>query len=235
MGISQFPGRLCSKDFRRFRLHQFQAGFPQGQQVGGLPRYQQQEIQPQTIRFPGSQLSISTQGFPAQCLQPRQVGAQEYQGSPIMQNNQWAHPPQPWGTLQDSFAFQGVAQASAKETSQVNLGAQPGTPQFDGMPSVGYENPQVMTLLDLDPIPITQVARGSGMEPAPCQSVNLLDIFDPVTSKASPFLAVPKSVGDQATSIGDRTPRTPKIGTSLGSSYLWGYPCAGRTATYNPT
>ena len=99
---------------------QFQAGFPQGQQVGGLPRYQQQEIQPQTVGFPGSQPSISTQGFPAQCPQPRQVGAQD-QGSPIKQNNQWAHPPQPWGTLQDSFAFgfDGTAQASAQENTSV--------------------------------------------------------------------------------------------------------------------
>ena len=76
------------------------------------------------------------------------------------------------------------------------------------------------TLLDLDPIPITRVAGGSEIA-----TTNLLDIFDPTATSATTFLAVTKQEDGLLSAIQDRTPKTPKVGTTFGSTYTLGGTC----------
>ena len=69
-----------------------------------------------------------------------------------------------------------------------------------------------MSLMDMDPIPITQVATGRGAETAPAISTSLIDVFDAAASTASPFVppkAIPRVLGlDEGNEVG--TPGTPE-------------------------
>ena len=71
------------------------------------------------------------------------------------------------------------------------------------------------SLLDLDPIPITKVAFGTGTERAPALSTTatLIDVFDPSASTATPFVPPPPPPFEMS---GNVSPRTPRVGTSYG-------------------
>ena len=81
-----------------------------------------------------------------------------------------------------------------------------------------------MSLMDMDPIPITQVATGRGVETAPAVSTSLIDVFDAAASAATPFVppkAIPRVPGlDEGNEVG--TPRTPNIRTSGTPGYTPG-------------
>ena len=74
-----------------------------------------------------------------------------------------------------------------------------------------------VSLIDLDPVPITSVSGGP-----PLQGVNLLDILNPASACASPFVAT----GNQSRGTFDydevRTPRNRKVGTTGGNAYTPG-------------
>ena len=72
-----------------------------------------------------------------------------------------------------------------------------------------------MSLIDLDPIPVTTVAGGRGTETVETQLCNLVDVFAPEAASASPFVPPPPP----GISEGSGTPRTPRVGTSSDTAH----------------
>ena len=95
------------------------------------------------------------------------------------------------------------------------LGIDSGAP--DRQPNVSQHPSPVpfASLLDLDPIPITKAASGTGTERAPAlaTTATLIDVFDPSASTATPFVPPPPPPFEMS---GNVSPRTPRVGTSYG-------------------
>ena len=75
-----------------------------------------------------------------------------------------------------------------------------------------------VSLIDLDPVPVTIVAGNARGDVAGAKAFDLIDVFDPEASKASPFV----SSSPPGLSEPPGTPRTPRVGTSCSPGYTPG-------------
>ena len=112
--------------------------------------------------------------------------------------------------------------ASAKPLG-VNLGDLIGFPRNEhgyGVPEPRRNSRALspMSLMDLDPIPITGVGIGAGTEKAQAMSSTLIDVFSPTAREATPFVST--AVASHGEPPG--TPRTPRVGTSGGAQHTPG-------------
>ena len=161
----------------------------------GVP---QLEVQFQQQGLSAHQIPSTASGTVQQTSQYQQQVAPALQALPVAQVNQVQQGPQ---------SFQGTLLWDQRHGT-------PGSPGFAKRCQVPVQRSsdfkaprkvQSETLVDLDPIPITRVAGGSGLGIGATSTTNLLDILDPAATGASPFVAVPKQ--------GERL-------------HLWGYPCS---------
>ena len=153
-----------------------QQGFPALQAPLTAPEISQLEAQCQQQGLSAYQWPSTASGTARQNSQNQQQVAAAFQALPVAQASQVPQGPQ---------SFQGTLLWDQRYGMPGSLGLEEGcqVPVQRSSPNKA----QSETLLDLDPIPITGVAGGSGLGVRATSTTNLLDIFDPAATVHQPL------------------------------------------------